>query len=168
METYEAILGRRSVRSFRADPVPEEIIDRLMRAGMGGPSASNQWPLQFMVLTDREKLGQLATIRGYEIVERAPLVVLVCGDMEKNRLGVIWVMDGSIAAQNILLAAHDAGLGAVWLGCWPAPERMPDTHRVLGLPWQIVPFAVLAMGYADHAPAPADRFEPERVHLNSW
>ncbi len=120
------------------------------------------------MLKDTERLQQLSRVRGYEIAARAPLVIIVCGDMERNRLGEVWVMDGSIGAQNILLAAHDAGLGAVWLGCHPAPERLPDTHRILGLPWQIVPFAVLVIGYASESPAPIDRYQPERIHRNVW
>ena len=162
------MLTRRSVRKFRPDPVPPEVLEGLMRVAMTGPSASNQRPWQFLVLTEPERLQKLSTVRGYEIAAHAPAVIVVCGDQERNRIGEVWVMDCSVAAQNILLAAHASGLGAVWLGCWPAPERMPNTSLFLGLPWQIVPFAVLVLGYADEAPPQADRYEPERVHHNHW
>jgi nitroreductase len=168
VETTEAILTRRSIRRFRPDPVPPEVLEGLMRVAMAGPSASNQRPWQFLVLTEPERLKKLSKVRGYEIAAHAPAVILVCGDQERNRIGEVWVMDCSIAAQNILLAAHSAGLGAVWLGCWPAPERMPNTSRFLDLPWQIVPFAVLVLGYADESPPQTDRYEPERVHYDRW
>ena len=168
METYEAITTRRSIRRYALDPIPYDVLNRLFRAGMSGPSASAQFPWQFLLLTDRERLEALAKIHGYECVGEAAAVIIVCGDMERNRIGAVWVMDCSIAAQNILLTAHDAGVGAVWLGCWPSPERMSRTHEALGLPWQIVPFAVIALGYPTGLPKPVDRFEPERIHENYW
>lgn len=168
MDTLEAILTRRSIRRFKPDPVPPELFEKLMRVAMAGPSASNQRPWQFLALTERERLIKLSKVHGYEIVARAPAVIVICCDQKKNHIGPVAAIDCSIAAQNILLEAHALGLGAVWLGCWPAPERMPATHRLLELPMHIEPFAVLVLGYPDEVPEPAERYEPERVHLNHW
>ena len=78
------------------------------------------------------------------------------------------MIDGAIAAQNIVLAAHALGLGSVWLGTWPQKERVEAQAELFGLPEGIVPHSVIALGYPLKEPSERDVFESDRVHLEKW
>ncbi len=146
MEAIEAIITRRSVRSFRSGDVTDEQVHLLLTAGMSGPSAANQRPWQFLVLRDRSRLDALAAIPAYRRLADVPLALVVCADLELNKYGDNWIIDCSIAAQNILLASHALGLGSVWLSCHYMEDRQPETRRILDLPEHIVPFVVIPVG----------------------
>ena len=80
-----------------------------------------------------------------------------------------WIQDCSAASENILLAAHAYGLGAVWCGVYPNPERIPSVKQVLGLPDSVMPLNVITIGHPetpDHQPK--DKWNPESVHYNHW
>ncbi len=98
----------------------------------------------------------------------AQVAVIVCGDLEREERPGFWVQDCAAATQNLLLAAHAAGLGAVWCGTYPREERMRPIAAVLGLPEHVIPFAVVPIGYPAERPAPADRYDPGRVHFDRW
>ena len=91
--------------------------------------------------------------------------------MEKAMEGVgqaFWVQDCSAATENILLAAHALGLGAVWTGCYPIEERVANISQVLGLPEHIVPLCAIVMGYPNESPQPKDKWKPENVSYNGF
>jgi len=114
MEVLEAIHTRRSIRKFQSQPVPDELVTVFLAAAMSAPSAGNQQPWQFVVITDPELLGQVPSINPYAaMAEKAPLAVLVCGDLALERFPGFWVQDCAAAVQNLLLAVHSHGLGAV-------------------------------------------------------
>jgi len=78
------------------------------------------------------------------------------------------VQDCSAATQNILLAAHAKGLGAVWVGVYPKQERVARFQKLLGLPAHVIPLALVPIGIpAEHLP-PANRFNASRVHRDRW
>ena len=165
----ESILTRRSIRKYTDQPVPEALVTDLLRAAMAAPSAGNQQPWQFVVVRDRGVLEVIASANPYGVMAReAPAVVVVCGDLELETRPDFWVQDCSAATQNLLLAAHARGLGAVWCGTYPREERMGPIAAVLGLPPHIVPFAVVPIGYPAERPAPVDRYDPGRVHVDRW
>ena len=76
--------------------------------------------------------------------------------------------NGNAAIENLLLAAHALGLGAVWTGCYPIPERVDEVSKVLNCPKNIVPLAVVRIGYPDEAPAPKDKFKEENISYNTF
>lgn len=170
METLEAITTRRSVRSFRPDPIAAEVEQSLLTAAMAGPSTGNQQPWQFVVLRDRARLDDLAgSHAAYKhALSQAPLAVVVCADMGLSKYGDHWIIDCAIATQNLLLAAHAWGLGAVWMGCVFMDDRMGAVRGSLGLPEHVVPFAVVPIGLRNAPIAPVDRYQPERVHTDGW
>ncbi len=169
METLQAITTRRSVRKFKSDPIPEETIKTLLTAALSGPSTGNQQPWQLIAITDREVLDDLATIPAYKAaVGGSPLTVVVCGDKNLGKWGDFWIMDCSIATQNLLLAAHSLGLGAVWLGCYWLDDRLPGVVEKLGLPEHIVPFAVVPIGIPGQEVKPVERYNAERIHRDRW
>ena len=120
MELYEAITTRRSVRSYRDDHVADEVIERVLRAAMLAPSAGNQQPWQFIVVRDRARLDRIPSFHPYcKMIGQVGVAIIVCGDPTGKKWGDLWPQDCSAAVQNLLLAARDEGLGAVWTGVYP-------------------------------------------------
>jgi nitroreductase len=169
MNTLQAIRTRRSVRSFTPKPVAEEAVEEILRAAMSAPSAGNEQPWQFVVIDDRRTLDGITEVNpNARMCKEAQMAILVCGDTTREKYPGFWVQDCSAATQNILLAAHDQGLGSVWTGIYPIEERVRGFRRLLGLPEHIVPFCLVPLGYAARGPPQVDRFQKERVHRNRW
>lgn len=169
MEVMEAILTRRSIRRYTDEPVTRKQIEDLLRAAMAAPSAGNEQPWQFVVIDDPNILKAVPEFHPYSrMLTRAKAAVLVCGDMTLEKFKGYWVQDCSAAAQNILLAAHGLGLGAVWLGIYPQEERVEGMRRLIGLPEHVVPLCLVSVGRPGEEKTPADRFDPSRIRYNKW
>jgi nitroreductase len=170
METLEAILTRRSIRDYTPQAVPDELVRELLAAAMQAPSAGNQQPWHFIIVTRRKQLNALADVLPFgKMLKTAPLGIVVCADLESIKYPEYWVQDCSAATQNLLLAAHARGLGAVWLGVYPLEERVAGLKQILELPGQVVPLCVVALGYPAAKPEPpARRYNETRLHLNHW
>ena len=165
----EAILTRRSVRKYTDGEVSDALVTELLRAAMAAPSAQNQQPWQFVVVRDRGLLEGLAGANPYAGMTRhAQLAIVVCGDLSRERSPGFWVQDCAAATENLLVAANAAGLGAVWTGTYPREERVAKVREILALPEHIIPLAVVPIGYPAEHPAPANRFDPARVHIDHW
>jgi len=161
------ILARRSVRRYTGQPISAEQITTLLEAGMAAPSASNRQPWHFVVVTERATLNRLADTHPYaKMLYQAPLCIVVCGDPAISDR--YWVQDTSAATQNILLAAAGMGLGGVWLGVHPTPEREQTVREVLGLPASITPLCLISLGHPVEPPAPRTQYQAERVHYEKW
>jgi nitroreductase len=162
------IMTRRSIRQYTDRPVPEELVTQLLRAAMAAPSAKNQQPWHFVVVRDRELLEAIAQSTPYSGMTRgAQLAIVICAAPDERDPGY-WPQDCSAATENLLIAANAMGLGAVWLGYYPLPERVESMREILGAPENIVPFSVVPIGYPAEHPAPADRYDAQRVHLDRW
>jgi nitroreductase len=169
MDTLDAIFTRRSIRDYTSQPIPDELVEKILRAGMQAPSASNQQAWQFVVLTSRPALNALAEVLPYgKMLTKAPLGIVVCGDLPREKSKDYWVQDCSAATQNILLAAHALGLGAVWLGVYPREPRVLDVRTALGIPESVTPLCAIAIGYPAEQKGRTDRYDPSRVHHNGW
>ncbi len=121
----KAIHSRRSIRKFEDKAVSEENIKDILSAAMMAPSAGNAQPWQFVVVDDRDKLNAVPDINEYAaMAKNAPLGILVCGDLSLEKYAGYWVQDCSAAIQNLLLATHAKGLGAVWTGIHPIEGRV--------------------------------------------
>jgi nitroreductase len=169
METLDAIKTRRSIRKFKPQLISREIILELLEAAMFAPSAGNEQPWQFVVLDDRTILDEVPRICSTaSMCRQSATAVLVCGDAALEKYPGFWALDCSAAVENLLLAAHALGLGAVWVGVYPLSDRVEAFRRLLALPREITPFALVALGYPDEAPAQPERYKEERVHYNGW
>ncbi|NLI99205.1 nitroreductase family protein [bacterium] len=159
MDVLEALLTRRSIRKYTSKPVSKETVETLLRAAMAAPSAGNQQPWQFVVVTDRTVLDEHPVCKG------APCAILVCGDANLEKYKGYWVIDCTLATANILAAAHAMGLGSVFLGIYPHEESMNNLRKALGLGDNLIPLTLLPLGYpAEEKPA-SNRFDPARI---SW
>jgi nitroreductase len=169
VDTLEAIKTRRSVREYQDRAVPENVINQLLAAAMAAPSARNQQPWEFVVITDREILKQISGINpNAQMAAHAPVAILVCGNLALETAPGYWVVDCAAAIQNLLLCTHALGLGAVWTGTYPNEERMDGYTTLLDLPEQVIPHTLVVVGYPTQQPPPQDRFKPERIHYNGW
>jgi nitroreductase len=169
MEALEAILSRRSIRRYTAGAISEKTVTELLAAAMSAPSAGNQQPWQFVVVRDRQLIDQIPDIHPYATMLReAALAILVCGDLDLEKHAGYWVQDCSAATQNLLLAAHASGLGAVWCGVHPREDRVVGLRKLLGLPEHIVPMALISIGQPAESKPPSHRYDPARVHYDGW
>lgn len=161
------IFHRTSIRKFTSRPVEADKIELLLRAAMAAPSAGNQQPWEFYVVTDKNTLNALADCSPYAgPLYNAPLGIVVC--CRKNcRLPEYAQIDCSAAIENLLLEADSLGLGAVWLGIAPRPERMEKTGKVLEIPENLYVFSLIACGYPAEEKKQQDRYEEARVHYRN-
>lgn len=165
----EAILTRRSVRSYEDRAVSEESIDSMLRAAMAAPSAANQRPWQFVVIEDRRILEQVPKVQPHAaMAAEAPLAIVVCGDTKRAKHPIFWVQDCAAATQNLLLAAHAHGLGAVWCGIHPNEEVTQAVQKLLSLPEEVIPLALIPVGHPAETKPPTDRYDPSRIHRDRW
>ena len=167
----ENIMTRTSIRQFTDQPIAKDTLDAIVKAGMAAPSAVNAQPWAFVVVTEKEVLDSLCSAHPHSNLKTATAAIIVCGDMEKAMQGegrAYWIQDCSAATENILLATHAYGLGAVWCGVHPMQERVKAIQNVLGLPDRIIPLNVITMGHPAESPAPKDKFKAENVHYQKW
>ncbi|EQB88005.1 nitroreductase [Clostridium punense] len=164
-----SILKRRSIRKYKDIKVSDEFVEDLLRAAMAAPSAGNEQPWEFVVLRDKEVMKRITEIHPYsKMLLNSDVAIVICGDEEKEVFKGYWVQDCSAATENILLAAQDMGLGAVWLGVYPIADRVEKIKELLGLPDNVIPLSIVPVGYPDEEKTPADRFDKTRIHLNRW
>ncbi len=169
MDTLEAIRTRRSIRKYLDRPVPEELIRKTLAAAMQAPSARNQQPWHFLVIDDRAILAKIAALMpNAAMAASAPAAILVCADLELEISEGYWVLDCAAAAENMLLAAHALGLGAVWCGVYPRQPRMEGLRKLFALPENVVAHSLVVLGFAAEQVPATDRFRPERVCRNRW
>ncbi len=175
MDLLEGIRTRRSIRRFQARPVPRGLIRTMIEAAMFAPSARNAQPWQFVVIDDRQVLASYGKKHpNAEMAKDAPLGILVCGDLRLELSPGYWPVDCAAAVQNLLLAAHAVGLGAVWTGVYPREDRMRTLREMCGLPPEVQPHSLVVIGYPAESPPMPDRFRADRVHhlrfgqLYSW
>lgn len=168
----DAISKRTSIRTYQETAVEEEKVEKILCAGMAAPSAMNRQPWSFTVVNDKALLKQIAdSAPNAGMAANAPLAIVVCGDMDKAIEGdgrEFWVQDASAATENILLAAHALGLGAVWTGAYPNVAKAKMFARILNIPDNQVVLCVIPMGYPAEAPAPKDKWNEGNVHYNVW
>ena len=169
-DVIKNIMTRTSIRKYTNQPIKKADIETLLRAGMAAPTAVNKQPWHFVAVTDKAKLKELSGGRG-GMLEQCALAIVVCGNMEKAMPGKAreyWVQDCSAATENILLAAHALGLGAVWTGGYPMEDRMTTISKALKLPEYIIPLCTIVIGYPAESPTPKDKWKPENVSYNEF
>lgn len=169
MDVIEALMTRCSIRRFKPAPVSEPAIRKMLEVLFRSPSAGDSRPWQFAVVDDRTLLDRLeASMAGCEMLRTAPLGILVCAEPAREQIPGFWPQDCAAAAENLLLAAHGMGLGAVWIGLYPVAERERAVREALNVPDGLVPFALIAIGEPDERPVLENRYDPSRVHRNGW
>ena len=164
------IATRTSIRDYEARPVEKEKVEKMLRAAMAAPTAMNKQPWHFVVVDQRNVLDALAGANPYaKMLKKAPLAIVVCGNTDKMIEGGgrdFWIQDASAATENLLLAAHAMGLGAVWTGAYPSEERCISISKVLSLSDNLIPLNMIVVGYPAEHPQPKQKFKEENVSYN--
>lgn len=159
------IFTRVSTRKFEDRPVEPEKITQLLKAAMQAPSAGNQQPWEFYVVTDKDKIKALSEISPYAAcAQNASAVIVPCYRTNGLRWNETVLLDLSCATENLLLEAVSLGLGTVWLCASPLNDRMTKADAVLGNPDGLHAFAVVPVGYPAETKEQQNRFDESRIH----
>ena len=124
-----------------------------------------------MVVNDRKILDEIAKFEAKRPqLKKASVAIVVCGNQakEKNKGQGYWQLDGAVASENILIAAHALGLGAVWTAIYPYPDRIPKVQQLLNLPADVIPLNIIPVGYPAEKLMREKLYDPSRVHTNKW
>lgn len=170
-ESLRPIFERRSCRGYTDQPVSDDTLELLLRAGMAAPSAMNSQPWEFIVLRDECVKAAVAAVGSHwGMLKNAPLGILVLANLEGYRAThtEFFVQDCSACTQNILLAAQALGLGGVWLGLYPNEQRIEEVRRVCGIPKTVIPVTLVSIGYPDNRPAPRGLYIEQKVHTDTY
>lgn len=168
-QSVENILTRTSVRSYTDKKVSAEEIETILKAAMSAPSAMNKQPWHFFVIRDEKMRDTIADSLEYgkQSLRNSSAAIIVAGDksrfFEDPESVDYWVEDCSAAAENLLLAAHAIGLGAVWCGVYPIPERVEQLRRVTKMSDDFIPMCIIPIGYPDGHNEPKDKWDPEKI-----
>jgi nitroreductase len=171
METWDAITSRRNVRNFEDRPVPEEDLDRILEAGRRAPSSRNWQPWDFVVVTDRDQLAELAKVwpHGQHVADSAATIALILPRTDDARQREIAHYDLGQATMSMLIAAADRGIGTGH----SAVGDQDLARRVLGLPEDRFAAYLVDLGYPADRPLrpirkPNRRPFDEVVHRGRW
>ncbi len=178
----DVIMTRTSIRSFTGEAVSKDQIETILKAGMAAPTAMNGQPWRFVVVTGKDRIAEIFGAGPRSgMFTTAGAVIVVCGQttMMRKPFGqpdaaevempnIFWYEDCSAAAENILLATHALGLGAVWTAGYPAEERIAPIASALGLPANVVPLCIIPIGVPAENPQPKDKWKPENIHWEQW
>jgi len=169
MDIITAITTRRSIRAYKEEPLGEETIKMLVHAGMCAPSAYNRCPYHFVTITDKATKHAIKDKSMFaKMLDEAGLVIAVCGDKLIQPIHDFLIEDCSAATENILLAAHGLGLGAVWIGVFKLTGWQNFIVDTLKLPSHVLPVALISIGVPDQTRKDRDRFEKGKWHRETW
>jgi nitroreductase len=170
-DTFSVIHARKSVRNFTSAAVSKADLDKIIRAGMAAPTAVNMQPWSFIVVTDRKKLDELAAGLPYaKMLTQAGAAIIICAEPDKahGKSRDMAIIDASLAGENILLAIEALGLGGVWTAAFPYADRMKHVSTVLGIPQDVIPLNVIAIGVPAGQDKPKDKYNKEKIHWEQW
>lgn len=155
---------RVSIRKYQDKPVEKEKTEAILRAAMQAPSAANQQPWEFYVVTNKEKLEALSQVSPYARMTKDAPAAIVSVYRKDCTIPAYAQIDLSIAMENLWLETDAQGLGGVWLGIAPQEDRMKAVEEVLGLPDTVRAFAIFPYGYPAEERKQQDRFDESRIH----
>ena len=169
MELFEAIYTRRSIRRYSQKKIENNLVDKIIYAGMYAPSAVNKQPWHFIVFEDADTKKAIMEIhKSAHMLNEAGKAILACYDESLQHDDGYGAIDCAAAVQNMLLAAHALELGACWIGIYPREERIKHLKKIFKLPDTIVPFALISLGYPNENKSTPDRIKPDRIRKEQW
>jgi nitroreductase len=180
MDLTDAIYGRRATRAYTAAPVPKEVLERLVDAAIQAPSAVNEQPWDFTIIQNTQLLDRISTAAkahmtgtvpsvsfpehlheslespDFHVFYHAPVLITISA-----RMGAWAVENATLAAENLMLAAHAQGLGSCWIGFAQRWLETAEGKRALGVPDNFVPVAPIIIGHPAASAAPVPRRPPQ-------
>ena len=159
-----SIFHRISVRKYKDKPVEKEKIMSILKAAMQAPSATNQQPWEFYVVTNKDKLKELSQATPYAKMTATAPVAIVSAYRKVCTIPEYAQIDLSIAMENMWLQTDAEGLGGVWLGIAPIEDNMRAVEKILDIPDNLRAFAIFPLGYPDEQREQQNRFDESRIH----
>ena len=163
------IFKRHSVRRFRDERVPDELIENLLKAAMQAPSSCNSQPWEFIVVSKKEDKEAISKMHAFaKPAAGASHLIITLGNL--NRAKVIRMIEQDLGAcnENILLQATHEGLGAVWLGFHPIEDRTLKLKEYLEIPDYCIPFSVICVGWPQDEGEVKLRYDESRIHYDKF
>ena len=162
---YDQVVSRRSIRHYKNQTVPNNLLEKVLEAGRLAPSAKNIQPWHFIVISDEDVRNQFAKWRYSSFFTESPVIIVGCADISNEKVRKWSIIDVTIALQNMVIAAHALGLGTCWIGCFEEPEA----SQTLGIPDNYKIVAMLSLGYPDYQPGtPRKKLLKEIVSYEKW
>ena len=169
MDALECIMSRRSIRKYKLQAAPDDVVQKVVEAGLAAPSAHNQRPCHFIIIDDRDILNKIAEINPHaKMLAEASFAVVICFDDSPKRVPGLLIDDCSAAAENMLLAATALGYGSVWVGIHHDEVKQKNAKAVLKLPDGVKITSIIAVGISDETPVPRKPADPKMIHRNGW
>lgn len=167
----DEIMKRRSARKFQDRAVEPEKTERILRAAMQSPTGRDAQDWEFLVVTDPERRQAVSQMSEFaQCAKNAPQLIVVLANLDRavEHSPLLWTCDMGAACQTILIQAEHEGLGAVWLAAWPHEDRAQHLKRLFDLPENIMPYAVIAMGFKLREKPFVDRWDAAKVHWEKF
>lgn len=176
MELLEGILSRRSVRKFTGAALAPQQLETIIKVGMYSPSAHNVRPWRVVTVEDRQTRMTIRELSvWWKMLDKAATLIVICADpsADTNNMPREYIVDSCAASiQNMLLASHSLGLGAVWLGLCEEIPAAAEIKSILNIPADMQAMGMIALGIPEGGPAspipPVNRFEEENWHKERW
>lgn len=161
MDVFEAIKGRRSIRSYKKQDLPDDIVKKLVETAIMAPSAGNIHPYQLVIVRSEKIRSQLSKAAfNQKMLLEVPVVIVVCVDEKQaskkyadRGKKLYCIQDSAAVIQNILLAAYSLGLGTCWIGAF----NEDDAKKALNAPKEMRPVAIIPVGYPNESPQQTSR-----------
>jgi nitroreductase len=165
MSVLDIMKSRRSVRKYKSEPIPEDVLNKVLEAARVAPSGKNFQPWKFIIVRDMKKRGELAVAsRNQSFVAQAPVVIVACGFPDRSyqyqgNYMKSWPIDVSIAVDHLMLMAWEEGLGTCWIGAF----RENEVKQILSIPDDVRVLALTPLGYPNEEPRGRGRKELNEI-----
>ena len=166
MEISDTIKTRRSIRSFKKDPVPDELIQQIIEAGAFAPSSHNTQPWEFIIIKDKCTIEKLSKAHEWSThLSCAPVVIVACGNLKKRDHVFPCMISVTLAVENMLLMINSLGLATCWTYIHnpELPEAEKNVKETLDLPDHIIPLCMLPVGYPSTTPKNKKIVKTEKI-----
>jgi nitroreductase len=163
------IFKRKSVRKFKEERVPDDLIENLLKAGMQAPSSCNSQPWEFIVVDRKEDKEAISRMHQFaKPAANASHLIITLGNLNEAKVHRMIDQDLGACNENILLQATHEGLGAVWLGFHPIEDRTLRLKEYLEIPDYCIPFSVICVGYPENEGEVKLRYDESKVHMGKY
>ena len=172
METIRAINERRSIRKFKNIDIAENILSILLNAAQNAPSAGNVQGRDYIIITDQQIKQQLVDASyNQKFINQAPVIIVFVANIERSSSiyggrGILYaIQDATASVMNVMVVAHDIGLGTCWIGTFDEDF----VKEILKIPKNLKPVAIIPVGYPDENPIAPQRLDLEKLlHWEKW
>ncbi|WP_185966852.1 MULTISPECIES: nitroreductase family protein [Clostridium] len=169
LDVISAISTRKSIRKYTEQTITDKELNTILNAGFCAPSAKNKRPWNFIVVKNKDQLMELSKINiNGKMLQNANCCIIVCGDKILQGTKELLIADCSASTQNMLLASHGLGIGAVWCGVIQNSDWRKQIVKQFKLPESIIPISVISLGYPKEIRKSESRFDLSKIHNEIW